>query len=93
MENPTNSKMKTSFSIENILAKQPVVRQPDDCDFVSNHSGDRDLFDNKISACDEEYRLDKNCLMPDSSGTEDTNELCSDEASEGSNCKYRIQLN
>lgn len=87
MENPINSKIKNSFSIENILAKQPTVRQQEDCDFVSNHSSDRDLFESKISACDEEYRLNKNCLMPDSSGTEDTNELCSDEASEESNCK------
>lgn len=87
MENPLNSKIKNSFSIENILAKKPIVRHKDDCDFVNKHTSDRDLFDNKISACDEDYRLEKNFPMPDSSCTEDTNELCSDEASEESNCK------
>lgn len=89
MENPINSKIKNSFSIENILAKKPIVRHNnEDCDFVNNHSiSDRDLFQNKISVCDEDYRLDKNFSMPDSSCTEDTNELCSDEASEESNCK------
>ncbi len=88
MENPINSKIKNSFSIENILASKPIVRRSkEDCDFVNSHSSDRELFENKISACDDNYRLDTNFSMPDSSCTEDTSELCSDEASEESNCK------
>lgn len=87
-----NSKIKNSFSIENILAKKTIVRNAEGCDFVNNHTSDRELFENKISACDENYHLDKNFSMPDSSCTEDTSELCSDEASEGSNCKKNVWM-
>lgn len=90
MENPINSKITNSFSIENILAKKPILRENEDCDFINNRNGDRELFDNKISACVENYRLDKNFSMADSSCTEDINE-CSDEASEESNCKSMIE--
>lgn len=87
MENSINSKIQNSFSIENILAKNPIIRQSDGCEFVNNHTSDRDLFKNKISDCDADYHLDKNFSIPDSSCAEDTSELCSDEASEGSNCE------
>lgn len=90
MENPINSKIKNSFSIENILAEKPIFRQNENGEFVNNRCSDRELFEDKISACDDDYRLDnKNFSMPDSSGTEDTNELCSDEASEESNCEFQ----
>lgn len=95
MENSINSKIKNSFSIENILAKKPIVQHKEDCEFVDNNNSDRDLFKRKISACDEDYRLDKSFSMPDSSCTEDTNEICSDEASEESNCTsiYKDSMN
>ncbi|KAJ6643238.1 Homeobox protein ceh-19 [Pseudolycoriella hygida] len=82
MENPINSKIKNSFSIENILAKKPILRQNEDCDFVKS---DRDLFEKKFNSCNDDYQIAKSFSMPDSSCTEDTNELCSDEASEESN--------
>lgn len=92
MENSVNSKIKNSFSIENILAKKPIVRHKEECDLVNKNASDRDLFENKISACEEDYRLDKNFSIPDSSCAEDTNELCSDDASEESNCKSVVKF-
>lgn len=91
MENSVDSKLKNSFSIENILAK-PISQHTDSSDFINNHISDTNLFKNKISDCDEDYCLGKKFSIPDSSCIEDTNELCSDEASEGSNCEFFINL-